>query len=93
MLDWLLSFWGSEPEVVPVDETPEAKTKREQRAIEREAKRQDKANKVRDRRAYRIEKIKALTAKFYAVAAKRKWLVFLIGIVIAAAAYFKFVGF
>ena len=93
MLDWLLNFWGSEPEVIPADETPEAKTKREQRAAEREAKRQDKANKVRDKRAYRIEKIKALTAKFYAVAAKRKWLVFLIGAVIAAFAYFKFVGF
>ena len=93
MLDWLLNFWGSEPEVIPADETPEAKTKREQRAVEREAKRQDKANKVRDRRAYRIEKIKALTAKFYAVATKRKWLVFLIGAVIAAFAYFKFVGF
>ena len=38
MLDWMLSFWGNEPEVVPVDETPEEKTKRQQRAIDREAK-------------------------------------------------------
>jgi hypothetical protein len=93
MLDWMLSFWGDEPEVVPADETPEEKTKREQRAAEREEKRQDKANKARDRRAYRIEKIKAVTAKALAVGVKRKWLVFLIGAVIAAFAYFKFVGF
>ena len=84
MLDWLLNFWGDEPEVIPVDEAPEEKTKREQRAAERAAKRQDKANKARDRRAYRIEKIKALTAKALAVGTKRKWLVFMIVAAIAA---------
>ena len=40
---------------------------------EREKKREGKQN-------YRIERIKALTAKAYAVAAKRKWLVYLIGL-------------
>lgn len=40
--------------------------------------------KVEDRRSYRLEKIAALTQKFYAVAAKRKWLVFLIGIALIA---------
>ena len=93
MLDWMLSFWGNEPEVVPVDETPEEKTKREQRAIDREARNQAKASKAKDKRDFRIAKIKALTDKALAVGIKRKWLVFLIGIVIAAAAYFKFVGF
>jgi hypothetical protein len=93
MLDWMLNFGGDEPEVIPADETPEEKTKREQRAADREAKRQEKADKAKDRRDFRIEKIKALTEKALAVGVKRKWLVFLIGIVIAAAAYFKFVGF
>ena len=40
---------------------------------ESEKKREGKQN-------YRIERIKALTAKAYAVAAKRKWLVYLIGL-------------
>jgi hypothetical protein len=93
MLDWMLSFWGDEPEVIPADETPEEKTKREQRAADREARRQEKADKAKDKRDFRIEKIKAITEKALAVGVKRKWLVFLIGIVIAAAAYFKFVGF
>lgn len=34
--------------------------------------------KVEDRRSFRLSKIAALTKKFYAVAAKRKWLVFMI---------------
>ena len=42
--------------------------------------REDRKKRTDSRRKYRLEKIKALTAKFYAVAAKRKWLVFLIGI-------------
>ena len=36
------------------------------------------------RRNYRLEKIKEVTAKAYAVATKRKWLVFLIGIALVA---------
>jgi len=93
MLDWMLSFWGDEPEVVPVNETPEEKTKRQQRAIDREAKSQAKASKAKDKREYKLARIRELTAKALAVGTKRKWLVFLIGIVMAAAAYFKFVGF
>ena len=93
MLDWMLNFWGGEQEVIPADETPEEKTKREPRSADREARRQEKADKAKDKRDFRIAKIKALTEKALAVGVKRKWLVFLIGIVIAAAVYFKFVGF
>ena len=52
------------------------KTKNEDRKAAREEKRGS-------RRDYRIEKIKALTAKAYAVASKRKWLVYMIGLGIA----------
>jgi len=52
----------------------------------REAREDKKANK----RDYRIEKMKAATAKALAVANKRKWLVFLIGAAIAA--YFVLKG-
>ena len=46
---------------------------------------QEKRNKKRSERwQYRIDRIKALTAKALAVAKKRKWLVFLIGAGIAA---------
>ena len=40
--------------------------------------------KKSDKRNYKLEKIKELTAKAYAVATKRKWLVFLIGIALVA---------
>ena len=50
----------------------------------RETKKEDRIDKKKSKRDYRIEKIKAVTAKALAVAKKRKWLVFLIGIGIAA---------
>ena len=84
MFDWIFSFWGDKQEVAPVDETPEEKTKREQRAADREIKRQEKADKAKERRDFRIEKIKAITAKALAVGTKRKWLVFMIVAAIAA---------
>jgi hypothetical protein len=89
MLNWMSELWnGEQNEVAPVDEAEEEKTKREQRAADRaagrEAKRQEKADKAKEKRDFRIEKIKALTAKAYAVASKRKWLVFMIGAAIAA---------
>ena len=49
-----------------------------------EEKRKSRSEKVEDRRNFRLEKISALTQKFYAVAAKRKWLVFMIVAAIAA---------
>jgi Fe-S-cluster containining protein len=56
----------------------------------RETKKENRENKKESKRDYRIEKIKAVTAKALAVAKKRKWLVFLIGAAIAA--YFIFKG-
>ena len=89
ILKWVSDFWdGEQDEVAPVDETTEEKTKREQRAADRaasrEAKGQEKADKAKEKRDFRIEKIKALTAKALAVGTKRKWLVFMIGAAIAA---------
>jgi hypothetical protein len=75
---------GEQNEIAPVDETEEEKTKREQRVADREAKKQEKAEKAKERRDFRIEKIKALTAKALAVGTKRKWLVFMIVAAIAA---------
>lgn len=43
-------------------------------------KKEDRDGKRKDRRNHRIEKIKALTDKAKAVAQKRKWLVYLIGL-------------
>ena len=47
-------------------------------------KKEDKIDKRERKRWYRLERIKALTAKAMAVATKRKWLVFLIGLGMAA---------
>ena len=58
--------------------------KRKQRAEEKNAKKEDRADRSSSRRSYRLDKIKAATAKAYAVATKRKWLVFLIGIALVA---------
>jgi len=49
-----------------------------------EERRKGRAERVENRRSFRLEKIAALTQKFYAVAAKRKWLVFMIVAAIAA---------
>ena len=56
----------------------------ERRNAARLEKKEDKKEKTSDKRSYRLEKIKELTAKAYAVATKRKWLVFLIGIALVA---------
>jgi len=89
MLKWVSDFWnGEQDEVAPVDESTEEKTKREQRAADRaasrEAKRQEKADKAKEKRDFRIEKIKAITAKALAVGIKRKWLFFIIASAIVA---------
>jgi hypothetical protein len=85
MLDWVSVLWNSkEDEVAAIDETLEEKTKREQRAIDREVKKQEKAAKAKEKRNFRIEKIKAITAKALAVGTKRKWLVFMIAAAVIA---------
>jgi len=55
--------------------------------------RQDKEDKTEGRRSYKLDKIKALTAKAYAVATKRKWLVYLLGLGIALYFIFSSGGF
>ena len=57
------------------------------------SKRQKRSAKAGERRNYRLDKIKALTEKAYAVAAKRKWLVFMIGLAIIAYFIFSSGGF
>jgi hypothetical protein len=44
----------------------------------------EKTEKSESRKSFRLEKIRELTAKAYAVASKRKWLVFMIVAAIAA---------
>ena len=51
---------------------------------EKEDKKDAREEKVDSRRNYRLDKIKALTAKATAVAKKRKWLVFMIGLGLVA---------
>jgi ABC-type proline/glycine betaine transport system permease subunit len=58
--------------------------KRKQREEEKNTKKEDREDRSSSRRSYRLDKIKAVTAKAYAVATKRKWLVFLIGIALVA---------
>jgi len=59
--------------------TPDA-TDKSDREKKRKEKAEEKARKKKERWDYRVERIKAATAKALAVAKKRKWLVFLIGI-------------
>ena len=47
---------------------------------DREKRRVGRAERAEKRRQWRIDKINALKEKFYAVAAKRKWLVFMMGL-------------
>jgi len=58
--------------------------RRKQKEEEKKEKRENRTTKVASRRNYRLEKIREVTAKAYAVATKRKWLVFLIGIALIA---------
>ena len=57
----------------------EAIRKNQERRVERK---KDREVKVDKRRSFRLERIDALKEKFYAVAAKRKWLFFLIAALI-----------
>jgi len=55
----------------------------ERRRQEREGRTSTRDDRVEKRRTFIIERINALTKKFYAVAAKRKWLVFMMALGIA----------
>ena len=65
---------------------------------EREKRRKEKDERRVKWRQWRIDKIDALTKKFYAVAAKRKWLVFMMALgiiiyfIITSGGGFSFVG-
>tara|TARA_Y100000401_G_scaffold111458_1_gene109740 strand:- start:180 stop:512 length:333 start_codon:yes stop_codon:yes gene_type:complete len=96
IIRWVIDFFkggDSEVEVIPENETPEEKTKREQRQEARRKKAEERLAKVEARRNYRIEKINALKEKIYAVAAKRKWLFFIIAAAIAAYLIVSYTGF
>ena len=54
----------------------------------RERRKKEREERVEKRRQWRIDKINAIRDKFYAVAAKRKWLFFIIAAAIVA--YFVF---
>lgn len=56
----------------------------ERKKRDREGRKTSRDDRKEKRRAFVIEKIHALKEKFYAVAAKRKWLVFMIVAAIAA---------
>ena len=57
---------------------------KEGKSEKKEDRNSGRKEKKENRRAFRLEKIRELTAKFYAVAAKRKWLFFMIVAAIAA---------
>ena len=63
------------------------KSKRELKKEDRKERREEK---VEERRSYRLERLSAIKDKFYAVAAKRKWLFFIIaGAIVAYLVIFK----
>ena len=90
---WIMDFIRGGEEAPPENETPEEMTKREERQKAREERAAERAAKKQARRDYRIEKIHALKEKFYAVAAKRKWLFLIIGAAIVAYLVFSYTGF
>ena len=63
------------------------KSKRELKKEDRKERREEK---VEERRSYRLERLSAIKDKLYAVAAKRKWLFFIIaGAIVAYLVIFK----
>ncbi len=93
MIKWILDFirGGDDLEVAPENETPEEKTKREERLELRRQRWEERRKKLEAKRSYRLEKINALKEKIYAVASKRKWLFLIIAAVIVGYLVFKFV--
>ena len=58
--------------------------KREERRVDSLEKKRIRSEKVSDSRTFILDKIHAIKDKFYAVAAKRKWLFFIIAAAIVA---------
>ena len=92
MISWILNFirGGDDLEVAPENETPEDKTRRQQKLESRRQRWEDRQKKLEAKRSYRLEKIDALKEKIYAVASKRKWLFLIIAAVIVGYLVFKF---
>ena len=90
---WIMDFIRGGEEKPAENETPEEMTKREERQAERERRASERAAKKQARRDYRIDKINALKEKFYAVAAKRKWLFLIIAAAVVAYLVFSYTGF
>ena len=58
--------------------------------LKKEDRKERREQKVGERRSYRLERLSAIKDKFYAVAAKRKWLFFIIaGAIVAYLVIFK----
>lgn len=75
-------------EEVAAEET--TRTRGEVRKEAKEERKEERKEKVKERREYRLEKLNALKEKIYAVAAKRKWLFFIIaGAIVAYLVIFK----
>ena len=89
---WIMDFFRGGEETPPENESPEEMTKRKERQAAREQRAAERVAKKQARRDYRIEKIHALKEKFYAVAAKRKWLFFIIAAAIVAYLVFSYTG-
>ncbi len=74
----------------PVVEETTTRTRGEARKEAKEEKKEERKEKVKERREYRLEKLNAIKEKVYAVAAKRKWLFFIIaGAIVAYLVIFK----
>ena len=86
LIDYIKSFFTAE-EVI--EEELEGMTSEEKR----DYKKNERERKIRERREWRIEKINALKEKIYAVAAKRKWLFFIIAAAIVGYLVISYTGF
>lgn len=63
---------------------PIGRNRGENKDSAREDRKDEREEKTESKRDYKLDKIKALTAKATAVAKKRKWLVFMIGLGLVA---------
>ncbi len=59
-------------------------TRKDKKEDKKEDKKDAREEKIESKRDYKLDKIKALTAKSLAVAKKRKWLVLMIGLGLVA---------
>ena len=77
-------MWESIPQFIWRQEMNRIKEITDDNKKKSEERREARSERTEGKRDYKLEKIKELTAKAYAVASKRKWLVFMIVAAIAA---------